>query len=106
VFEETAQQLTLLTIGATLAWQGVAQFSSMGTLPEDVAQLACLRTGFLPAEVSGRILTEERNARTGRWDTHPCLSERIANARATGFHGVLPLTGPAEELFRDLSSLC
>jgi Zn-dependent protease with chaperone function len=106
VFEQTSRQIPLLAVGANLAWQDVAHDWSVGALPEDVAHLAVTRTNFLSEETSQQILAAETSQKTGRWDTHPSMSERIASARAAGFAGAFHLQGSTQRLFRDLTDLC
>jgi Zn-dependent protease with chaperone function len=106
VFEQTSRRIPLLTVGANLAWRDLTQDWPVGRLPEDLPQLSAIRTNWLSNEVTEQVLTEESNQKTGRWDTHPCMSERIANARAAGFLGTFSLQGSTESLFRDLPALC
>jgi Zn-dependent protease with chaperone function len=106
VFEQTSRQITLLAVGASQAWQDVAQDWSVGSLPEDVPQVAVIRTQFLAQEAADRIVDAESNRATGRWDTHPSMADRIANARAAGFGGAFHIAGAPQQLFRDLPDLC
>ena len=105
-FEETSRQLPLLEAGLQLAWQDVSHGWSVSTFPENVADLALARKNYLPEEIAEEILSGEMTKKTGKWDTHPCLPERTANARATGFSGIFHLAGSTEMLFQDLPAIC
>jgi len=106
VFEQTSRRIPLLTMGVGIAWSDLVQDWSVGRLPEDLPQLASMRTEWLPNETVERILIDERSVKTGQWDTHPCMSERILNARATSIMGGLNLEGSPANLFSDLPALC
>jgi len=106
VFEQTLLQLPILQLGATLAWQDAAKDWSVRRLPEDFAALASIRSGYLPDETKAQIENETLAQTTGRWDTHPSGSDRIANVRSMGPCGIFDLDGPAAALFRDLAVLC
>jgi hypothetical protein len=106
VFEETSRQIVLLSAGSQLAWQDVAHDWTLGSLPEDIAQLAVIRTNFLPQEATQQILSAESEQSTGRWDTHPCMSDRILSARVAGFDGAFRSEGSVQNLFTDLPELC
>ena len=46
-----------------------------------------------------------QKARTGLFDTHPSLSDRLASARRDAAPGVFHLGGPAALLFKDFAGL-
>ena len=106
VFEQTIRQLPILQIGAQLAWQDTEKEWSIRRLPEDFAALVSIRTEYLADETKAQIGRGALGEKTGRWDTHPCASDRIANIRRMGPCGIFDLEGPAARLFRDLEALC
>lgn len=89
-----------------MAWQDVAKEWSVRRLPEDFAALVSIRAEFLPDEIKDKIKGEALTATTGRWDTHPCPSERLANIQRTDALGIFDLDGPAGTLFGNLPALC
>ena len=106
VFEQTMLRLPILQLGAQLAWQDAAKDWSVRRLPEDFAVLATMRSGYLPDETKDEIGKETLAQTTGRWDTHPCATDRIANVQSMGSCGMFDLDGPAAQVFRDLAVLC
>lgn len=105
VFEQTSRLLPLLNFGAGLAWEDARNAWSTRRLPNDFAALVQTRASLLPDEAQGQILEQVFKQTTGRWDSHPSTTDRIASVRRDGSKGVLRIDGPASRLFRDLPSL-
>ena len=106
VFEQTSHLLPLLNYGSRLAWEDAGTAWSTKRLPDDIATLAQTRTSLLPKEATEQILKQVLEEATGRWDTHPSATDRIASVRQEEWEGILKIEGPATRLFRDLPSLC
>jgi hypothetical protein len=106
-FEQTLQQLPLLDSGTAIAWQDASRDWTVGRLPEDMAALIVTRAAWLPPQIKEQILDQALARKTGTLDTHPCPSDRIANARTTvQRYGALALEGPTERIFTNLATIC
>ena len=106
VFEQTTRLLPVLECTSNLAWQDAGKEWAVRRLPDDVPALSRMRTELLPDETRDLLVGRALEARTGRWDTHPCATERIANARTMDANGIFDIDQPAAELFTDFAALC
>lgn len=105
-FEETSLRLPVLFVGDQLAWQSANQGWSINCLPQDMADLVANRSQCLTDESVENILKEALAQTTSGWDSHPSLTDRIANVRAKASKiGLLQLEGSPSQLFKDLPAL-
>jgi Zn-dependent protease with chaperone function len=106
VFEQMSRRLPLLSVGNQLAWSDAQREWPLGRLPADIAALISLRASLLPPNTVAQVNAQAGAALTGRLDSHPSMSDRIASVRQLDTKGVLVLDGPAARLFSDLPRLC
>ena len=59
----------------------------------------------IPKKVHREIQKDLNKSRTGLFDTHPCLKDRMANVAREATDGVFRLDGPATVLLDDYSKL-
>lgn len=109
VFQQTTIRLSVMGYVCQRAWSSVDEGWRANRLPTDfvkvVERMEQDAFNINEAEVLANLMTE----RTGKWDSHPCGSDRIANV--AGKAGVVPARGPwgedlpASILFRDFEGL-
>jgi len=105
-FESTARKLTLLGFASQGAVQFLAQSLQQSQLIDDLPTLTLELCCRIPEEVCTGILDQAFSSRTGFFDTHPSLQDRLAAARRIEGAGVLQDDRPASLLFQDMASLC
>jgi Zn-dependent protease with chaperone function len=106
VFEQTLRRLPLLSVGSQLAWQDARRDFALGRLPEDIASLNSIRASLLPETTAAKVVEEVGGKTTGRFDSHPCMMDRIQHVRRFKTNGIFALEGGAARLFSDLPRLC
>ncbi|MEM1054770.1 MAG: M48 family metallopeptidase [Bacteroidota bacterium] len=104
-FQETSDRITLLGLAEQATYAEVDARVREQRVPDDLPAFIAITRAELPPETVEAILADARAATTGPLDTHPSLSERIANAEREGGNGLpLPDT-PARALFSDFDAL-
>jgi Zn-dependent protease with chaperone function len=75
------------------------------TLPDNYGALINYGQQKLSSEMLQQITREQLDKKTGRLDTHPCDSERIASARAEKAPGIFIVEEDSRLLFSDFDSV-
>lgn len=75
-------------------------------LADDLPKLMLHRHQQIPKEVLKEFSAKLEQAKTGRFDTHPCDRDRIEATRKENAPGVFRMTEPASLLFSDFDALC
>jgi Zn-dependent protease with chaperone function len=110
IFRQTQTRLPTLSLAAARTWQSLDQSWSTRRLSDDVAYLVVQHEAALDNDLRRQIVEDDLAETTGRWASHPCSTDRIANVR--GLPGVLssidsfPADLPADVLFLDYPKLC
>jgi Zn-dependent protease with chaperone function len=104
-FEEIARRLAIweassqVTLSAAPRWWRNARF------PDDLPSLIMSTSQRIPKKVHREIQKDLNKSRTGLFDTHPCLKDRMANVAREATDGVFRLDEPATVLLDDYSKL-
>lgn len=77
-----------------------------GRLVDDFFELLSRRTKMLTADDRKELRDSRLAQKTGWFDTHPALSDRIASAERENAPGVFQVEAPASVLFRDFPATC
>src|SRR5260370_27488755 len=105
VFEQTSRTLPLLQIAQSIAWQDTGVVLRECQLPDNMPALIAGRVGTIADESVDSIIAGALQQKTGRFDSHPCMSDRIASSRRFGTPGIFQLDAPATALFADFDGL-
>ena len=101
----TATRLRVLNVATQIAYEDVRQSWASNRLPENLPLLINHKAGSLPSEVYQKLSASTAAEKTGWFDTHPCDTDRIREARRLNEPGVFRITEPAARLFSDFGEL-
>ena len=104
-FESTANQLNVLNVATSAAYDDVRQSWAANRLPENLPWLIHHKAGALPPDVQEKLSTATISGKTRWFDTHPCDADRIRAARRLNEPGVFQLALPASQLFSSFDDL-
>lgn len=104
-FESTARQLAVLNFANQGAQNDLANFYREGRLGDDLARLVRANADQFDASAISKINAVVDQQTTGVFDTHPCDTERIANANSEPTEGIFQLELPASAAFTDFAGL-
>lgn len=100
-FAKTSERLPQLGFAHEMAMHDLSDFYREGRLGNDLAKLIQLNVSKMDRSVLAQIHDATFAATTGRFDTHPSLSERVASARRMNSRGTFHDARPATVLFQD-----
>jgi Zn-dependent protease with chaperone function len=105
-FAETMRRLLLLDL-VTNAASGIANASwnKSGQLPDDLSTLIVTLAGGISPQDLRKIEAEMGKIKTGFFNTHPALGDRLASVRRENAPGVFHMDGPATQLFKDFPKM-
>ena len=104
-FESTARRLAVLNFANQGAQRDLADFYREGRLGDDLAKLIRANAAQFDSNILAKINQFVDEQKTGTMDTHPCDTDRIANAKLENTNGIFQLERPSTELFRDFDTL-
>jgi hypothetical protein len=105
-FESAAKALH--TLGAALgeSYQSAQiSWSQYRRLPENFPAFVALHHQNMPAQLRADLEDSSGLGRTGHFDTHPSVGDRIREARRAAEPGVVNLEGPAARLFSNFEAV-
>lgn len=105
VFAQTSRTLSILNAGNSYAVELLRKTWEDAHLVDDLPGLIKSTTNRFTEETTGKIIKNTLQRKTGFMDSHPCDSERIAQAVKAGSAGIFQFEIPAKDLFADFSSL-
>lgn len=106
-FEPSFRRISELALAEAKARMTLGSAWQQGKLADDYSALVVAHAGALALAERSAVERELREGRTQRFDTHPAIPERVANAQREGKRGVLASAGgaPASSLFRNFAAL-
>lgn len=105
-FAATARQLAALGIATQVSHSDLESFYREGRLGDNLPQLIVHHVKkFTPKQFS-KIDKLVFESKTNLLDSHPCDSERVANAKREATDGIFQLKAPASVLFENFDKLC
>ena len=102
---ETLKKLPLFSVAEDWAARAVNEYFAEGKLATNMSDLHKEGLARITPEVHDRVVQNELDETTAWYDTHPCLTERIANIEQEATPGILTLDLPATRLFADFSKM-
>ncbi len=105
-FAPTSRRLQLLNFGAGRSMELLQETWQQGKISRNYPELTRRQTERLPGEIEKALDEALAEQKTGLLDTHPCDSERIAEAEKAGLKGIFNLDLPASVLMEDFDELC
>jgi hypothetical protein len=103
---ETLRRLSQLSIAQQGAFADLEEYRREGRLGDDLPRLIVANVDQLSDQARDALDQVLAEQKTGMFDTHPCLRDRVASALETDAPGVFHLELPATVLFGDFSALC
>lgn len=101
-FAGAMRRVQVLSLAENGAYADLRTSWQQQRLPDNFPKLVVANVPQIPPPMLEAFEESMENARTGLFDTHPALKDRIANAEAEAPEGgIFDLKGPATELFRD-----
>jgi Zn-dependent protease with chaperone function len=104
-FAETSRTLMVLDLTSQVTMMQLFQGWQHGRLPDDLCPLVEHVAGQFTRKQRRKLEKELAKVKTGLFDTHPSLSDRLANARREDAPGIFHLDWPASRLFGDFPKL-
>jgi Zn-dependent protease with chaperone function len=104
-FAQVAEKLALLQVASQAALNDLSAAWREQRLCDDLPALVQWRESDMPADIRQKVVEHARLERTRWFDTHPCDTDRITNARRDGGQPLFQFDAPASALFRDLTDL-
>ena len=103
VFETTTRRMLQLQLGAEFTLAAVANSVLTGKLPDNLPSLMVTNTDSLPAKLHRKMEKACLKAKTGWFDTHPAIRERVKQAKDADEPGLFRWDRPATLLFSRLA---
>ncbi len=103
-FAKTSARLPLLGFAHQMALRDLGDFYREGRLGNDLAKLIQLNIGKMDQATQAKIQEVSVATKTGWFDTHPSMFERVANSRRMNARGTFHDSRPASVLFRDFDA--
>ncbi len=104
-YVETLKKISLFAVAEDWAARAVNEYFAEGKLATNMSDLHKEGLARITPEVNDRVVQNELDERTAWYDTHPCLTDRIANVEQEATPGILTLDLPATRLFADFSTM-
>jgi Zn-dependent protease with chaperone function len=104
-FEEIARRLALWNVSSQAIFSLAGHWWMKDRYPEDLPSLIVSNADRMPRKLHRQIQKALNKSRTGVFDTHPCLKDRIANAQREATAGIFDFDEPATVLVRDYGKL-
>ena len=104
-YVETLKTTPLFSAAEDWSVNTVNRFYDEGKLVTNMSDLMIGGLSMITPEVRTRIVQDELEKTTSWYDTHPCLTERIANIEEEATPGILTLDIPATRLFANFSEM-
>ncbi|HEV8059613.1 MAG TPA: M48 family metallopeptidase [Gemmataceae bacterium] len=101
-FETTSRRLVQLNLGAQVALSVIQKHLTAGKLPDNLPSLIVAEADSLPDKLHRKMEKVCLKEKTGFFDTHPAMRERVDQARRAKEPGLFILDRPAEVLFAQL----
>lgn len=99
-FESTLIHLHVLGAAATAAYKNMrTAWNTTHQLPDDFSACLLEHERNLPAQIKNKIEDTIGFGKTGLFDTHPSVADRVRRARQAGEPGVFQTEIPARKLF-------
>ncbi|MCB9643409.1 MAG: M48 family metalloprotease [Myxococcales bacterium] len=106
VLGPTLLKVSHLEIASFLAYGDLHVAWREGRLGDDFAALLIARLDKIDDKIAKDLESEIRYTKTGMFDSHPSLPDRVKHAESEKAAGIFHLTHPARTLFRDFEQLC
>lgn len=100
-FPTTFRRVALLSAAS----DGACGLLTQGCLPDDLTALVVGVAERVPTKQRRRLQKHLDGSRTGLFDTHPALPDRVANVRRENAPGIFHLDWPAARLFSNFPRL-
>jgi Zn-dependent protease with chaperone function len=100
-FEEIARRLALWEVSSHLTFSLAGQWWIKDRYPDDLPMLIVANADRLPKKLHRQIQKGLNKSRTGIFDSHPCLKDRIANVGREMTDGIFHFDAPATVLLRN-----
>jgi hypothetical protein len=105
-YERASLRLQEVSASSDFATSQLSQLWQDRKLVDDFPQMVGLRSRTIPTEVQHKIREHSAQAKTGWFDSHPSVSDRISAVRARGSPGVVQSDRPASDLFQNFEVTC
>lgn len=103
-FADTARAISLLSVAEGRATEDVNAWWSDRRIVPDFSALVARRCELLPTEVPAALDKAQAEEKTLWHQTHPCMRDRIEQARRHAAPGTLTCDEPAARLFADFAA--
>jgi LSD1 subclass zinc finger protein len=104
-FEEIGRRLALWDVSSQATFAGAGSWWLKDRYPDDLPSLIVTNADKIPKKLHRQIQKSLNKSRTGLFDTHPCLKDRIANVSREKTEGIFRLDQPATALLGDYPKL-
>jgi Zn-dependent protease with chaperone function len=104
-FEEIARRLELWGVSSQATFSLAGHWWLKDRYPDDLPTLIVSHTERIPKKLHRKIQKNLNKSRTGIFDSHPCLKDRMANVGREATDGIFHFDGPATMLPRGYSKL-
>jgi len=104
-FEEIARRLALWEVSSQATFSQAGQWWIKDRYPDDLPTLIVTNAEKIPKKLQRQIQKSLNKSRTGIFDSHPCLKDRIANVGREAADGVFRFEEPATLLLRNYPKL-
>ncbi|MEI8018792.1 MAG: M48 family metalloprotease [Schlesneria sp.] len=105
-FVSTTYRLPVLANSWQMAISDLSESYRERRLVDDFFRLVTYRAENIPEDVRQKMNDEQRQSKTGWFDTHPSDADRIVNVQRENAKGLLQIEAPASVLFNDFSATC
>ncbi len=104
-FEEIARRVAIWEAASQVTFSAAPRWWVKDRYPDDLPSLIISTSERIPGKAHRQIQKSLNKSRTGLFDTHPCLRDRMANVAREATDGVFRLDEPATALLADYPKL-
>jgi Zn-dependent protease with chaperone function len=104
-FEEIARRLALWDVSSQVTFSLAGQWWFKDRYPDDLPTLIVTNAERIPRKLHRKIQKSLNKSRTGIFDSHPCLKDRMANVSQEATDGIFHFDEPATVLIQNYAKL-
>ena len=104
-FEEIARRLALWDASSHAIFSLAGSWWFKDRYPDDLPKLILSNADRIPKKLHRKIQQSLNKSRTGIFDSHPCLKDRMANVSREATDGIFNFDEPATVLLSDFTKL-